>query len=121
VRSAVSTESVRIETTVTLQPGSTSLDFTADVDWHAKERFLKVDLPIGIQARNAQYECQYGMIERPIQKNSPSEEAQYESCTHRFVRIADASYAAAIVNGSTYGSDVRPDARLGWQWEINAH
>jgi alpha-mannosidase len=112
VRSAVSTESVRIETTVTLQPGSTSLDFTADVDWHAKERFLKVDLPIGIQARNAQYECQYGMIERPIQKNSPSEEAQYESCTHRFVRIADASYAAAIVNGSTYGSDVSP--MQGW-------
>ena len=61
-----------------------------------------------IQADRAQYECQYGMVERPIQKNTRSDEAKYESCTHRFVRVADAGYAAAVVNASTYGSDVSP-------------
>ena len=60
------------------------------------------------QADRAQYECQYGMVERPIQKNTRSDEAKYESCTHRFVRVADAGYAAAVVNASTYGSDVSP-------------
>ena len=50
---------------------------------------------MAIQADRAQYECQYGMVERPIQKNTRSDEAKYESCTHRFVRVADAGYAAA--------------------------
>ena len=40
--------------------------------------------------KRQQYECQYGMVERPIQKNTRSDEAKYESCTHRFVRVADA-------------------------------
>ena len=45
---------------------------------------------------------------RPINKNTRSDDAKFESCTHRFVRIADADYAAAVVNASTYGSDVSP-------------
>ncbi len=84
------------------------LEFAARVDWHAQEEFLKVDMPVGVQAANAQYECQYGMVERPIQKNSRGDEAKFESCTHRFVRVADAAYAVAVVNASTYGSDVSP-------------
>jgi alpha-mannosidase len=99
---------VSITTKIELKPAATSLDFTANVDWHAKEKFLKVDLPVSIQALNAQYECQYGLVERPIAKNTRSDEAKFESCTHRFVRIADASYAAAVVNATTYGSDVSP-------------
>ena len=99
---------VEIHTVITLRPGSGSLDFTADVDWHAAEKFLKVDMPVTVQAVNAQYECQYGLVERPINKNTRSDDAKFESCTHRFVRIADAGYAAAVVNASTYGSDVSP-------------
>ena len=99
---------VEIHTVITLRPGSVSLDFTADVDWHAVEKFLKVDMPVTVQAVNAQYECQYGLVERPINKNTRSDDAKFESCTHRFVRIADAGYAAAVVNASTYGSDVSP-------------
>lgn len=99
---------VTIATCITLKPGAASLDFTAQVDWRTAEEFLKVDVPLTVQARNAQYECQYGLVERPIQKNSRTDEAKFESCTHRFVRVADASYAVAVVNASTYGSDVAP-------------
>ncbi len=99
---------VEIRTGIALRPGSATLDFTADVDWHAVEQFLKVDMPVTVQAVNAQYECQYGLVERPINKNTRSDDAKFESCTHRFVRIADADYAAAVVNASTYGSDVSP-------------
>ncbi|NEG54389.1 alpha-mannosidase [Bifidobacterium platyrrhinorum] len=99
---------VGIATRITLRPGASSLDFDADVDWHAVEKFLKVDLPLGVQTVDAQYECQYGMVERPVNKNTRSDDAKFESCTHRFVRIADAGYAAAVVNASTYGSDVSP-------------
>lgn len=102
------TDGVSIDACITLRAKSKSLEFRTKVDWRASERFLKVDIPMAIQADRAQYECQYGMVERPIQKNTRSDEAKYESCTHRFVRVADAGYAAAVVNVSTYGSDVSP-------------
>ncbi|KAB8289078.1 alpha-mannosidase [Bifidobacterium ramosum] len=101
-------QGVEIRTTITLRPGADTLDFAADVDWHAVEQFLKVDLPVAVQAVNAQYECQYGIVERSINKNTRSDDAKFESCTHRFVRIADSGYATAVVNASTYGSDVSP-------------
>ncbi len=102
------TDGVSIDACITLRAKSKSLEFRTKVDWRASERFLKVDIPMAIQADRAQYECQYSMVERPIQKNTRSDEAKYESCTHRFVRVADAGYAAAVVNASTYGSDVSP-------------
>ena len=108
VRVVARNDDVTIVTCITLRPGAAALDFAAQVDWRTEEEFLKVDVPLAVQARNAQYECQYGMVERPVQKNSRGEEAMFESCTHRFVRVADASYAAAVVNASTYGSDVTP-------------
>ncbi len=108
VRAVTRAKGVEIRTGIALMPGSATLDFTADVDWHAVEQFLKVDMPVTVQAVNAQYECQYGLVERPINKNTRSDDAKFESCTHRFVRIADADYAAAVVNASTYGSDVSP-------------
>lgn len=102
------TDGVSIDACITLRAKSKSLEFRTKVDWRASERFLKVDIPMAIQADRAQYECQYSMVERLIQKNTRSDEAKYESCTHRFVRVADAGYAAAVVNASTYGSDVSP-------------
>ena len=52
-----------------LRPGSATLDFTADVDWHAVEQFLEVEvLPVTVQAVNAQYECQYGSGPTPHQQ-----------------------------------------------------
>ena len=108
VHAVARAEGVDIRTSITLNPGSATMDFAADVDWHAVEKFLKVDMPVAVQAMNAQYECQYGLVERPITKNTRGDEAKFESCTHRFVRIADTGYAAAVVNASTYGSDVSP-------------
>ncbi|MCI1901995.1 MAG: glycosyl hydrolase-related protein [Bifidobacteriaceae bacterium] len=97
-----------ITTTATLAPGARHLDFAVSVDWHTQEKFLKVDFPLAIQAEGnaAQYECQYGIVERPVAKNTRSDEAKFESCTHRFVRLREAGYGLSVVNGSTYGSDV---------------
>ncbi|MCH9274727.1 glycosyl hydrolase-related protein [Bifidobacterium amazonense] len=97
-----------IDTTITLRPGAAQLDFHADIDWHERERFLKVDLPVAIAAERATYDCQYGLVTRPIVKNSASDEAKFESCTNRFAIIAEPGYAAAVVNGSIYGSDAAP-------------
>ncbi|PJM79622.1 alpha-mannosidase [Bifidobacterium scaligerum] len=94
-----------INTTITLRPGAKQLDFHTSVDWRAKERFLKVDVPLTVTADRAVYDCQYGLVERPIVKNSASDEAKFESSTNRFAILREAGYAAAVVNGSIYGSD----------------
>lgn len=72
VHAVTRAKGVEIRTGIALRPGSATLDFTADVDWHAVEQFLKVDMPVTVQAVNAQYECQYGLVERPINKNTRS-------------------------------------------------
>ncbi|MBT1160861.1 alpha-mannosidase [Bifidobacterium sp. SO1] len=97
-----------IDTTITLRPGMRRLDIHADIDWHEKERFLKVDLPLAISADRATYDCQYGLVTRPIVKNSASDEAKFESDTNRFAILRESGYAAAVVNGSIYGSDAAP-------------
>ena len=110
VRVRTADDDTVITTTITLRPGSHTLDFHADMDWHERERFLKVDLPLGIVADQATYDCQYGLVRRPIVKNTASDEAKYESSTNRFALIGDAGYAAAVINGSVYGSDATPIA-----------
>jgi alpha-mannosidase len=99
-----------IESQISLNPGAMQLDFHTHVDWHERERFLKVDLPLGVVADRATYDCQYGLVERPIVKNSASDEAKYENCTNRFALLREAGYAVAVVNGSIYGSDAAPIA-----------
>ena len=110
VRVRTADDDTVITTIITLRPGSHTLDFHADIDWHERERFLKVDLPLGIVADQATYDCQYGLVRRPIVKNTASDEAKYESSTNRFAIIGDAGYAAAVINGSVYGSDATPIA-----------
>ena len=65
VRVRTADDDTVITTTITLRPGSHTLDFHADIDWHERERFLKVDLPLGIVADQATYDCQYGLVRRP--------------------------------------------------------
>ena len=97
-----------IETTIMLRPASRILDFQAHVDWHTQEKFLKVDIPSSIVADYATYDCQYGVIKRPVVKNTVRDEAMFENCSHRFIHIAEPEYSIGVVNASTYGSDTAP-------------
>ena len=111
VRVRTADDDTVITTTITLRPGSHTLDFHADIDWHERERFLKVALPLGIVADQATYDCQYGLVRRPIVKNTASDEAKYESSTNRFALIGDAGYAAASSTDRCTGPDCHADLR----------
>ncbi|RBP98544.1 alpha-mannosidase [Bifidobacterium aemilianum] len=94
-----------IETVISLRAQADHVDVHASIDWQERERFLKVGLPLALVADWAEYDSQYGTVRRPIVKNTPSDEAKFESSTNRFARIADGTYAVAVVNDSIYGSD----------------
>ncbi|WP_166353176.1 glycoside hydrolase family 38 C-terminal domain-containing protein [Phytoactinopolyspora limicola] len=99
--------------TITLAPGARRLDLTVDVDWHEREKFLKVAFPLDVHSRHASYETQFGHHDRPTHENTSWEAMKFEVCAHRFVHVAEPGYGVALVNDSTYGHDVRREARAG--------
>lgn len=101
-------EASQVTTTITLPVDAKRIEYTAHVNWLESERFLKVKYPLAINTHTATYECQYGTVDRPIEKNRGSDEAQYESCTHRFIHVEERDYGVGIANASTYGASVFP-------------
>lgn len=101
-------DNVLIRTDIILCADSMHLDFCAHVDWYCSETFLKVDIPVALASPRVQAECAYGLVDRLVTKNTRGEEAQFEQCMHRFVRLEEGSYAIGVVNNAIYGMDIAP-------------
>jgi alpha-mannosidase len=99
--------------TITLAPGTRTLRFTAEVDWHERERFLKAAFPVDVHTDSATAEIQYGHLTRPTHANTTWDAAKFEVCAHRFVHVGEPGYGAAVVNDSTYGHDITRTAHPG--------
>jgi alpha-mannosidase len=98
---------------ITLAAGARRVDFRVEVDWHEREKFLKVAFPIDVHTDQAAFETQYGHLSRATHENTSWDAARFEVCAHRWVRVAEPGYGVALVNDSTYGHDVRRVARSG--------
>jgi alpha-mannosidase len=103
----------RLTQHIMLQPAATRVDFQVEIDWHEREKLLKVAFPLDVHTDRAAYETQYGHIYRPTHENTSWEAAKFEVCAHRWVHVGEPTYGVAIVNDSTYGHDVRRSARPG--------
>ncbi len=96
---------------ITLQAGARRLDFETEVDWHEREKFLKVAFPVDVRADRSAAETQFGHVFRPTHCNTSWEAAKFEICAHRFLHIGEPGWGAALVNDSTYGHDVTSAVR----------
>lgn len=98
---------------ISLRAGAKRLDFETEVDWHEREKFLKVAFPVDVRADRSAAETQFGHVFRPTHTNTSWDAAKFEICAHRFLHVGEAGWGAAVVNDSTYGHDVtrgvRPD------------
>ena len=54
---------------VDLESGST-VECTAEIDWHETMKFLKVEFPVNVRNTEASYETQFGIIKRPTHYNT---------------------------------------------------
>ncbi|MDI1464107.1 glycoside hydrolase family 38 C-terminal domain-containing protein [Catellatospora sp. KI3] len=97
--------------TLTLAAGQRRLDVETEVDWHEREKFLKVAFPLDIHTDRYAAETQFGHIFRPTHTNTSWEAAKFEACNHRFVHLAEPDWGVAVVTGSTYGHDVTRTVR----------
>ncbi|WP_329068117.1 alpha-mannosidase [Streptomyces sp. NBC_01429] len=101
----------RISQTLTLREGARRLDIDNVIDWHEKEKLLKVAFPLDVRAAHSTAEIPYGHIERPTHTNTSWDAAKFEICAHRFLHVGERGWGAALVNDSTYGHDVTRDVR----------
>jgi alpha-mannosidase len=105
--------SSQIVQTVQMCAGSPRIEIYTEIDWHERQKILKVAFPLDIHADRCAAEIQFGHIYRPTHTNTSWDVARFEVCCHRWVHLAEPGYGVAIANDATYGHDVgrttRPD------------
>ena len=92
-----------LKQTVTLSATSARLDFHAEIDWHEREVFLKVEFPLAVRAPNATYEIQFGHLERPTHFNTSWDMARFEVSAHKWADLSEPDFGVALLNDCKYG------------------
>lgn len=80
-----------------------SIEFTAEIEWHETMKFLKVEFPVDIVNTEASYETQFGIVRRPTHYNTSWDMAKFEVCSHKWADLSEATYGVSILNDSKYG------------------
>jgi alpha-mannosidase len=96
----------RIEQRLALAAGSPSLEITNTIDWHERQKLLKLGFELDVHADRSAAEIQFGHVFRPTHTNTSWEFARFEICGHRFLHLGEPGYGVAVTNDSTYGHDV---------------
>jgi alpha-mannosidase len=103
----------RITQTLTLAAGSTALDIETTVDWHERQKLLKLAFPFDVHADRATSEIQFGHVHRPTYANTSWDAARFETVAHRWVHVGEPGFGVAVANDATYGHDITRTPRAG--------
>lgn len=87
----------------------TSIEISAEVEWHETMKFLKCEFPVDIVNTEASYETQFGIVKRPTHYNTTWDMAKFEVCVHKWADLSEATYGVSILNDSKYGFAVAGD------------
>ncbi|TWS18321.1 alpha-mannosidase, partial [Tsukamurella sputi] len=89
-----------------LLAGSPAVDIVTEIDWHERQKLLKLAFPFDVHADRSAAETQFGHVFRPTHANTSWDAAKFEICAHRWVHVGEPDYGVAIANDSTYGHDI---------------
>ena len=81
-----------VEQVISLLGGSNAVDIETKVDWHERQRLLKLAFPLDVHADRAASEIQFGHVYRSIHTNTSWDSARFETCAHRWVHVGEAGY-----------------------------
>lgn len=96
-----------------LAAGSPALDIETQVDWHERQRMLKLGFPVDVHTTSARSEIQFGHIDRPTHTNTSWDVARFETSAHRWVHVGEPGFGVGIANDATYGHDITRHPREG--------
>ncbi|MET1154076.1 glycoside hydrolase family 38 C-terminal domain-containing protein, partial [Arthrobacter sp.] len=97
----------QVAQTVWLAAGSRTLEVETTVDWHERQKLLKLAFPLDLHAERAASEIQFGHVFRPTHSNTSWDAARFETCAHRWVQVGEPGFGVAVANDCTYGHDIR--------------
>ncbi len=101
-----------VRQTVTVRAGTPGVDLLVEVDWHEKQRLLKLAFDVDVHADRARFETQFGHLSRPTHENTSWDAARFEVAAHRWVHVGE-PVGVALANDATYAHEVRRVARPG--------
>lgn len=101
-----STGSSTITQRISLEPGRAAVRVDTHVDWHERERLLKLGFELDVMAEHSTSEIQFGHVRRPTHHNTTWDAARYEIPAHRWIHVGEQGYGVALANSVTYGHDV---------------
>lgn len=94
-----------IEQEIVVYDHDPRIDFITRVDWHERDRFMKVAFPVEVHSPKATYEIQYGHVERPTHRNTSWDAARFEVCAQKWMDLSEPGYGVSLLNNCKYGHD----------------
>ncbi|NRB32983.1 MAG: alpha-mannosidase, partial [Rhizobiaceae bacterium] len=95
----------RIVQFIRLTDRSARLEFATQIDWHQQHTLLKAAFPLGVVAKNATYQIQWGHIERSTGRDTRRDASRFEVCGHKWAALHDGSFGVGLINDGKYGHD----------------
>ncbi len=92
-----------IEMRYRLWANSPRCDIVTDIDWHDRRTYVRAVFPVTVRAETAQFDQAIGVVNRATHDNTTWQQAQFESCGHRFVSISETDWGAALLSADRYG------------------
>lgn len=103
----------RVVQTLWLVAGQRALHVDTELEWHEREKILKVAFPLDLHADRSAAEIQFGHVMRPTHTNTSWDAARFEVCAHRWLHVGENGYGVAVANDATYGHDITRTTRDG--------
>ena len=82
---------------------SNAIEIENIVDWHEKQKLVKVQFDCNVLTREAVCDTSAGFIKRPTHKNTSWEQARFEVCHHKWCDLAQTDGGVALINEGKYG------------------
>ena len=99
--------SSRVEQVMHLADGEDpTLHVETRVDWHERQKLLKLAFPVDVNTAEARSEIQFGHVTRATHANTSWDTARFETVAHRWVHVGEPGFGMSVANDGTYGHDV---------------
>lgn len=92
-----------ITQTIKVYSNSRRIDFENVIDWHEDHVLLKTHFPTTIHTNKANYEIQFGNVERPNHENTSWDAAKFEVCAQKWGDLSEEGYGVSLLNNCKYG------------------
>jgi alpha-mannosidase len=91
---------------IRLRRDSRRVDFVTTVEWHERQKLLKVAFPVTVHSNEAIHEIQFGHLRRPTHASRQFDADRFEVSNHKWSALAEEDRGVAVINDCKYGLNV---------------